>query len=406
MKRIFILSLLIVMLTTIFFPAMATDDPNNLQYRRNSVYSILISHTEQVEFYQLIQGQFLNIPISEKFNDHNLSVKIVSINDKQKITDQTVEDFITRNNIASHMVAKWFNRDPQTGQCDMTLVKNRGLYNASEFDKELASHTIRSTAMLQDAGEDLISNTYLIVNEIKYFDKNKASVIAGRVITTVLMVAAAAFGVQLDSSFSDNLMELFEALKGFTVRITSRLYQLEWTDEIANTFYTQCYTEIPDNAKRNAFEQYRGDFKLKYLGQVVSRGNTTSYAGINEQQPWMMVRKALERALDENVVDLQKAIPAFRAKTPISSIGSFVKAPIGMKEGVEAGKKYEVLEAREQNGKLSYTRVGIVKPVPSLIWDNRFMAVEENAPGATLGETSFVTVSGKDFHSGMLLREI
>jgi hypothetical protein len=394
------------MLTTIFFPAMAIEDPNNLQYRRNSVYSILISHTEQVEFYRLIQGQFLNIPVSEKFNDHNLSVKIVSINNKQKITDQTVEDFITRNNIASHMVAKWFNRDPQTGQCDMTLVKNRGLYNASEFDKELASHTIRGTAMLQDAGEDLISNTYLIVNEIKYFDKNKASVIAGRVVTTVLMVAAAAFGVQLDNSFSDNLMELFEALKGFTVRITSRLYQLEWTDEIANTFYTQCYTEIPDNAKRNAFEQYRGDFKLKYLGQVVSRGNTTSYAGINEQQPWMMVRKALERALDENVVDLQKAIPAFRAKTPISSIGSFVKAPIGMKEGVEAGKKYEVLEAREHNGKLSYTRVGVVKPIPSLIWDNRFMAVEEKAPGATLGETSFVTVSGKDFHSGMLLREI
>ena len=33
------------------------------------------------------------------------------------------------------MVGRWFNRDYMTGVCDVELVKERGLYNASELDK-------------------------------------------------------------------------------------------------------------------------------------------------------------------------------------------------------------------------------------------------------------------------------
>ena len=374
------------------------------KYRRNSVYNILVSHTEQEDYCDFIRGQYLNVPTSDKFNDHNLSVRVIEVNGKKEVTEQAVKDFVDNNNIGAHIVAKWFNRNYETGQCDMTLIKNRGLYNASEFDKEVAAHTMRGQALLQDAGEDLIGNSYLIVNEIRYVDKNKTARKIGAIFTIVVIVAAATAGVQLDEKFADNLMSLFNALKGFNVKIVSHLFQLDWNERAASIFYTECYTDVP--LKKAAFEKHRGEFKMKYLGSVESSGSTTSYAGIKEKQPWMMVRKALERALDENVVNLQKAIPAFRIRTPISDIGAFVKAPIGKKEGVEAGKKYEVLEMVEDKGMVKYNRVGVVKQNPVLIWDNRFMAKEENAPGSNLGATSFIIVSGRNFIPGMLLREI
>ena len=78
-----------------------------------------------------------------------------------------------------------------------------------------------------------------------------------------------------------------------------------------------------------------------------------------------------------------------------------------MKEGVTAKSKFEVLEVIEmENGKHKYNRVGIIEPIENLIWDNRFMAVEEGAQGATLGFTTFRKVSGKDFAKGMLIREM
>jgi len=376
------------------------------KYRRNSVYNILVSHTEQEDYCDFIRGQYLNVPTSDKFNDHNLSVRVIEVNGKKEVTEQSVKDFVDKNNIGAHMVAKWFNRNHETGQCDMTLIKNRGLYNASEFDKEVAAHTMRGEALLQDAGEYLISNSYLIINEIRYIDKNKTARKLGAIFTIAVVVAAATAGVRLDDKFADNLMSLFNALKGFNVKIVSHLFQLDWNERTASIFYTECYTDVPNPLMKSAFEQHRNDFKMKYLGSVESSGSTTSYAGIKEKQPWMMVRKALERALDENVVNLQKAIPAFRIKTPISEIGAFVKAPIGKKEGVEAGKKYEVLEVTEDKGRVKYNRVGVVKPNPVLIWDNRFMAKEENAPGSNLGTTSFIVVSGRNFIPGMLLREM
>lgn len=83
-----------------------------------------------------------------------------------------------------------------------------------------------------------------------------------------------------------------------------------------------------------------------------------------------------------------------------------LQAPIGMKEGVEAGRKYEVLEAVENNGQVEYRRVGVVRAVGDMIWDNRFMSVEEGAKNASLGASVFSVVSGKGFYPGMLLREM
>ena len=128
--------------------------------------------------------------------------------------------------------------------------------------------------------------------------------------------------------------------------------------------------------------------------------------GIKEDEPIMMVRKACQRAIDENVVDLQRSYEEFRTKTPLLTAEPLT-AYIGKKEGVTAKSRYEVLEVvLLENGSHKYKKVGEIQPIEGQIWDNRFMATEEGAVGSNLNYTTFRAISGKNFAKGMLIREI
>ena len=378
-------------------------------YRRSSIYSVLVNHTDQ-QFASEIKEAFLQIPVPDKFNDHNLSVKVLNLDKKlsgasSEKENPLITEFLNNNKVASRLVGRWFNRDFFTGQCNMELVKERGLYNATEFDKQLASRSARGMAMLQDAGEDLIGNTFVLVNDIRYVDKNKGAKTVGSILKVFGSIAAAYTGSNIDD-LTDNIGDMVETIKGFKVKINTFLYKLEWSDDIATKFYQDQYGAVPDPTKKANFDAARGNYKLKYVGKVESSGGTTSFLGINEDQPVVMVRKACQRAIDENVVDLQRNYEEFRTKSPLVSVEP-ITAFVGMKEGVTAKSKFEVLEVVElENGKHKYNRVGVIQPIENLIWDNRFMAVEEGAQGATLGFTTFRKVSGKDFSKGMLIREM
>lgn len=374
------------------------------KYRRSSIYSILISHADQ-KFASEIRDQFLATPVPDKYNDHDLSVKVVKVMKNGKYND-SIEEFINENNIGSRLVAKWFDRNILTGECSMDLVKSRGLYNASELDRELAARSPRGIAMLQDAGEDLIGNTFLLANEINYIDKSQRSKNVGTALRIFGALAGAVTGIDAVSDLADNVSSMVESIKGFRVKIRTRLYQLVWDEETANTFYKMYYTAKPDAQKAEAFEKNRGMFKMRYVGEVESKGSTTSFLGINEDEPLLMIRKACQRAIDENVADLQQKHEPFRIKAPIVSVEPTITVQIGMKEGITTDSKFEVLEAQEKNGKITYKRVGVIKPVANKIWDNRFMAAEEGAYGADFNATTFTKVSGGDLYPGLLVRQM
>lgn len=404
MKRI---NTILVLLIALFANALAQKTP--VDYRRSSIYSILINHTDQ-QFASEIKQAYLQIPVPDKFNDHNLSVRVLNLDKKldgAKSTKENIHitEFLQNNKIASRLVGRWFNRDFYTGACDMELVKERGLYNASEFDKQLALRSARGLAMLQDAGEELIGNTFVLVNDIRYVDKNKGAKTAGSILKVLGTVAAAYTGTNIDD-LTDNVGDMIETIKGFSVSINTFLYKLEWSDEQANLFYQEQYGDGIDKTKWVNFENARQNYKLKYVGKVESKGGTTSFLGINEDEPIMMVRKACQRAIDENVVDLQRNYEEFKTKTPLISVEPLM-AYIGMKEGVSSDSKFEVLEVIEmEDDSRKYNKVGVIEPIDNLIWDNRYMASEEGAIGANLGYTTFRTVSGKNFSKGMLIREL
>jgi len=95
----------------------------------------------------------------------------------------------------------------------------------------------------------------------------------------------------------------------------------------------------------------------------------------------------------------------FKTKTPLLSVNP-ASAQIGMKEGLEGGERFEVLEVREDpdTGIQSLHRVGVIQVDKNKIWDNRFGADELLGADNQSGRTYF-TGSG-NYLPGMLIRQI
>ena len=379
------------------------------EYRRSSIYTILINHEEQ-KFATEIKNAFVSLPVPDKYNDHNLSVKVLTMSGKLKDAksddeNKEITEFLNNNKVASRLVGKWYNRDIFTGECNSDLVKERGLYDANTYDVIMAEKSARSMALLHDSAEDLIGNTFVLVNDIRYVDKEKTGKAIGGALRILGALASIASGVDV-TDLTDNLGSMMETLKGFKVKVNTFLYQLVWDEETMMDFYTTMYSNGPDNEKVKVFEDRRGDFKLKYVGKVESKGGDVSFMGVNLDEPINMVRKACQRALDENIADLQQEFEAFRTNSPLISVEP-LKAYVGLKENVTAESRFEVLQAIEdETGKRTYKRVGVITPEKDQIWDNRYMALEEGAANASIGATTFKKVSGGPFYQGMLIREI
>lgn len=391
-------------------------------YRRGSICSFMIGHRD-LSFAQEIENVFNEMPVPDKYNDHSIGKKVFYTADgKLKMknldshmgfkinasSDKTLMNdfdfFLQKQAIASRLIAKWFNRKKTTGICNMNLVQERGYQNASEVEKRLAALSVRKDALLKDAGEELIGNTFVLINDIRYIDQSKGSSIIGGVVSAATQMAGALNGIEV--SEENNLGTIISSYKGFNVKIKTYLYQLIWDDEISSYFYKDIYSENSDDKKKENFENNRGRFSLLYLGMQESSGKSVSFLGINKDNPQQMVRKACQRALDENIASLQKNFDVFKVKAPLYDIQPLT-CEIGMKEGVTENSRYEVLETVEDSkGHINYKRIGVIRPIKGKIWDNRYMAAEEKAEGANLKFTTFEKVSGGPFFAGMLVREI
>lgn len=339
------------------------------KYQRGSIIQMMIEHPMYM-FNEEIASTFKSLPLSERFNDHNLGVKVIKFA-TQEFVDQekSISSFIQQVKLGNRAVAKWFNWNRSTGLFNMDLIKERGLYNANALDMELASLNTRGNAILSDAGEKLISNTYLIMSDIcykgKYTNKNAE-------------------------------MRSVSQKHSFDVKIVSYIYQLNWNDDLLYEFYTVYYNGMMDFV--NKARPYSFTFRAKV---------ETSYGEISTELTQMdLIKKVVGRCLDINMAKLQTAYPDFRIKSPMICVNP-IQVRIGLKESVASDSLFEVLEVVEKdNGTREYKRVGVIKPVADLIWDNRYMAEEEGVAASALGCTTFKKVSGGEFFPGMLIREI
>lgn len=407
-------SLSLLLVSTLTADAQTTID-DGMQYKRSSLAVINIRHPKYA-YNKEIEFVLSTTSGPERFNDHTLKVRSVIFSNEKKDQEDNIRMFIDQNQLGRRLVSKWFDHTKNSG-FDMNLVRERGLYNASAADLALAANSVRGHALLEDAGENLIGNTYVMFNDIRYVDRSTtwntikeiamavtaiaAGVVTGNADVMALMADKNVAGAStnwLYGSLTDNI-------KGFAVNMTSYLYRLKWDTKTADEFYNLYYTDN-NNIDQNKIAAYNKSdiFEMEYVGKIENKSSTTVLSGVKTNEE--LIKKVLVRTLDQNLADLQHEFEDFRIKAPLLSAEP-IRVQIGMKEDVTDKSKFEVLEViTDEKGCTKYKRAGVIKPVVGKIWDNRFMAVEEGAENASLGFTTFEKVSGGDFYPGMLIREI
>src|SRR6218665_190367 len=398
MKKVVLLSF--ALLTIAQSQAQKKTAEVDSKYRRSSLYKIMINDDSR-PYAKVIKSAFVNGPDQDKFNNHNLGIRTIPAT-ADKDESANITTFLENNNIARDVVAKWFDRSPKGG-FDMELIKSRGSYDATVLDIAKAKSSKRGLDMLADAGEDLIKNTFILVNDFKYVSKEEGAKKAGGIMKGLGSIGAAA-GVSGSSSIANASSEAVNvAGKGYVVKTTAHLYRLVWNEETAAIFYNDFWADdktiTPERKK--AFEDSK-IFKFEYIGSDVSWADVQS-SSFSKKTNEEVIERATNKAIDAVIVKLQKEHDEFKTKSPLFS-GEPITAKIGLKEGITEDSKFDVMEQQQDaDGKTKYVSVGTVKVDSKFpIWDNRYGAADEN-PDTTTDKTYFKKVSGKEFFPGMLI---
>jgi hypothetical protein len=373
----------------------------DVKYRRSSLYTLMINDPNRIHA-KVIKETFVSSPIPDKFNDHNLKSKEINAEANAEEQAANIDKFLKANNVAKDMVAKWFNRNTK-GAFNMNLISHRGSYNASEMDANKAKMSQRGLAMLADAGEELIGNTFVLVNDFKYVSKEEIAKYTqiGLGIAGGIMNAAGVSGGSTATSLASDGAGV--AGKGYVVKTTSYLYRLRWNDSIAAVFYNNYWTDSIafDAAKKKAFDD-SNIFSLQLVGSQVAWADVQSTVFSNKSEE-DLIKVATTRSVDAVIAKLQKKYEDFRTKTPLFTVNPLT-AKIGLKEGLENGDKYQVLEqAVDDKGKTVYNKIGVIKVDGKQLWDNRYLATGDSVKATD--RTLFTKVSGKDLYPGLLIKQ-
>ena len=399
-----------------------------IKYRRSSLHTMIIEDAKLPKI-DIILRTFNEAPFPDKYNDHTIDGKSFNLYDykdttavvtgeelskkEQKAADKDMSPEINKyfadSKTANKIIAKWFSRK-ENGAFDMSLIEERGMYDASAQDIAVASSTARGDAMLADAGEELLPNTFVVVNYSK-FVSNEPIALAIKNSTYALAATKPGAFKEIAEKAADVLYN--KTKDGYSVWTTAYLYQINWNDSTSAVFYQNYWMDDSkiDPAKKEAFE--KGDlFKLELLG-FQKASILISGLGANAKDEDMIIKNATLKSIDAVYAKLQRKFEKFRTKTPLTSVEPVLAAKIGLKEGVENGDKYEVLEQTvDELGKVNYKRKGVITVEKNKIWNNKFAPGEEPVDEEgnpikleyTLDFTSFK--GGKGYYPGMLIRQI
>ena len=418
--------------------ALTTQAQEELKYRRNSLATILVYHPED-EFGPEIFKAFDSLPIPDKYDDHTIvGARVIdnstiwgvqrrdsgyykatyghalSSSELQKNAKFT-EDLLNRQEIAKKMVAKWFGfqgTSVEDATFNTELLQTRGQYNATDVDVAVALQTTRGLASLSDAGEELLGQTFVLVNDITYVTAEQEAAAAKMAMGVIGGLFDALTGGSGGRQMADAAGKIADSFTGFKVKTHSYLYQLEWNDSIAAIFYQSHYTGTPDPEKVQAFLDDKTTYRLKYVAHEYEFDKKSVLKGKYSRTE--LVRTICARSMDKNIVALAKQYEDFKVKTPVYKVLTNQRgkvegyaAKIGMKEGITDGSKFQVVERIQdpETGKTKYKYVATVKAQKGCIWDNRYNAVLEEADGATLPYTTFTKTAGGEILPGMLLIE-
>ena len=428
----------------------AQESSKDFKYRRSSLSMILIE-SESFPNKDAVMSSWNNYPFPDKYNKHEIDLKSFNINAivlseqdllnagflkdtlknplqiakatgslkpvKYLNTEQTIavvmptekqeyqlkiDKVMNDNKLANKLVAKWFNRSAD-GKFDMSLIQERGFYNASELEASIAQGQALGAASLGDAGEELLRNTFVTFTKLEFIENEPAAAIVRDAAKAYIAESMAGKPQMLIDKSMQVVDATYEKTKeGYSLWSKTWLYRLNWNDSIAAIFYNDLWSNP------SAFD--KSDlFSLEFVGDQYNQSLVTFKIGEKRTQE-QIIDLALVRNVDNAFAKLQKKNDVFKPKVPVLTSNP-ITAQIGMKEGLNGGESFDVLEMtlNPKTGLTEYKKVGSAKADKKIIWDNRYNAGEQVEPvldkdGNPITATPFK--GGKTIQPGMLLKQV
>jgi len=434
MKRFFLFLMMICIAMPVFAQKKEIEDT---KYRRSSLHIVLVTTDDPILKESEVMKSWENYPFPEKYNQHEVDLKTFAAgkpgvsffefatnyvngtyqlsnkisNLKKMLEDidnkaytlaliEKVNKKIDEEKLAHKLLEKWFNIQPD-GTADISLIKARGAYNATEMQALEASQTTRGLAILQDAGEELIGNTFVSFCKIDFYENEPIEKFK-------LMISNAIVSLLLGEQTTSSIAEIaYEAAKeGYSARTMAMLYKLNWNDSIMAQFY-DCWVG-EDKIDYDKFQSLL--FDMVFIGADISTSRANAPFGFNVDEK-NLIDLTIVRNIDNLFAKMQANYEVFKPKFPVLT-NPPLTAEFGMKEGLKGGEKFQLLEPvwNDKKNQREYKLIGIVKVDKKQIWDNRYNAGEESENKQVNKKTgepiiSTLLTKNKAAYPGMLLRQ-
>ena len=439
LKTVIYISILVAILAPTTILAQSADD---VKYRRSSLHVMLMEDNDlDPRYKEIIVNTFLNAEFPDKYDNHDIGIAshdILSIpipevdegeeaeekskkekkQDKRlKGVDKKIEQFINDEGVARKLVAKWFNRDASDGSMDLNLIADRGSYDATTLDVSKAQMQSKTVStQMRDAGIELIGNTFLVINKANFTENEVGAAIVYE--AAKLGIATMKQENAMQKMVKDAASAAAEALyertrKGYTVGTRSFLYKLTWNDSIYKIFSSQHVVtkSMNDSMKMKKAQAFDNSdlYSMEFVGMEKATVMVLNLKAENltTQQ---IISEATIRTGNKVFAKLQKEYDVFKPKTPLFQVekkGKLCTAKIGLKEGLEGGEKFDLLEQFvNKEGLTGYKSIGTIKVDKKNIWDNQFYA---SKPPVIEGEIKVQATHfkgcKKKHYAGLLIRQ-
>ncbi|MCX7985713.1 MAG: autotransporter outer membrane beta-barrel domain-containing protein [Bacteroidales bacterium] len=325
-----------------------------------------------------MQVLFEKYSVPAKYNDHNVATRTIRVDDlKGNIQEGQLKDFLSRK-VSREIVAKWFNRNDK-GEFNMDLIADRGMYNATDADVIKAKASERKMALLQDAGENLLDRSYILVYDVKKI---------------------------LTADEYARLRGLPSEEEGYYALYDCYLFKLDWTDSVAAVFYNNLWNDSFsfDPARVEAFNKTA--FPIVFVDKVSNAFGYVSSAQYKDHSRNILgslsddqlFARLFSKIVDEADTQLAQRNEDFKVKIPVFSTQP-IQAKIGLKEGLSVDKRFFVYEFEiNSKGEKKAVRKGVVRASNKIV-DNRGIATGQTEP------SKFYQVAGRKLYQGMLMQE-
>lgn len=400
-----------IILAVIYF--MAILFTNNVAYAQEAKEgyqrsSLHIINIENLNFDNAakVQASYNKYPFPDKYDDHRISNNSVNI-DAYKLTQEEkdalgikdselgnalsgalssatagilennsqvkyeLDKYIKDKKIAQELVRKWYSIKDD-GALDYSVFNERIKLSMSEEDKQRVQQAAIAQTEIDKMSLKLINNTFVVFTKLNFV----SNAVPAEAIRQIAYAAADKLSGMLQTIARKAADKIYEkASEGYSVWTTAWLYKLEWNEQIAtdlNKLLSSKGINSSLSIDINAFNAM--NFNLEFIGQEKATSLVTFSLkkGEGDRTEDEIIDLSTVRNVDKVFTKLQREYEVFKPLYQLTGVDPF-SAKLGMKEGLEGGEKFEILEIRGGE----YNKIGTIEVDKNKVWDNRYGAPKQ-----------------------------